>query len=235
MLPLDYLKCNLQANPICLKHIQIKNHIKTSLKAYHPVLIGHTFYEIYKFLLYDYLKKIFSATGNKNNTFFVYFKASILTEFYSTILLCPYETVKFKLYFRPDWSNLSVFQAMTRVIGEEGVSGLFYGLKPLLIRQILLMSTTFICYEFIKAEVLSTLKNKSNHKLSLNDLLFCYFLSGFISGTQGIILSHPADTVLSCLYFQNRNDYKKIIMDLGFFGAHHQILFYLVLYDILFF
>ncbi|KAI9450585.1 mitochondrial carrier domain-containing protein [Russula earlei] len=81
------------------------------------------------------------------------------------------------------------FDALFRMVREEGVSSLSRGLTPNVFRAILMNASQLASYDFAKAELLKTPYFK--------DDIYCHFTASFVAGTVATTVCSPADVLKS--------------------------------------
>ncbi|KIY64066.1 mitochondrial carrier [Cylindrobasidium torrendii FP15055 ss-10] len=81
------------------------------------------------------------------------------------------------------------FDALFRMIREEGASSLMRGAGPNVFRAILMNASQLASYDFFKAELLKT--------PYFNDNIACHFTASFAAGTVATTVCSPADVLKS--------------------------------------
>jgi len=81
------------------------------------------------------------------------------------------------------------FDALFRMIREEGVSSLARGVGPNVFRAILMNASQLASYDFFKSELLKTGYFKDN--------ILCHFSASFAAGTVATTVCSPADVLKS--------------------------------------
>ncbi|KAF8184766.1 mitochondrial carrier domain-containing protein [Pholiota molesta] len=81
------------------------------------------------------------------------------------------------------------FDALFRMVREEGVSSLARGVGPNVFRAILMNASQLASYDFFKAELLKT--------PYFNDNIMCHFTASFAAGTVATTVCSPADVLKS--------------------------------------
>ncbi|KAF8154495.1 mitochondrial carrier domain-containing protein [Crassisporium funariophilum] len=81
------------------------------------------------------------------------------------------------------------FDALFRMVREEGVSSLARGVTPNVFRAILMNASQLASYDFFKAELLKT--------AYFDDNIMCHFTASFAAGTVATTVCSPADVLKS--------------------------------------
>ncbi|KAK7442746.1 hypothetical protein VKT23_015993 [Stygiomarasmius scandens] len=81
------------------------------------------------------------------------------------------------------------FDALFRMVQEEGVSSLARGVGPNVFRAILMNASQLASYDFFKAELLKTKYFEDN--------IACHFTASFAAGTVATTVCSPADVLKS--------------------------------------
>ncbi|KAH9027279.1 dicarboxylic acid transporter [Lactarius hengduanensis] len=81
------------------------------------------------------------------------------------------------------------FDALFRMVREEGASSLARGLGPNVFRAILMNASQLASYDFFKAELLKTAYFEDN--------IYCHFTASFAAGTVATTVCSPADVLKS--------------------------------------
>jgi len=81
------------------------------------------------------------------------------------------------------------FDALFRMVREEGVSSLGRGVTPNVFRAILMNASQLASYDYFKAELLKTRYFEDN--------IICHFAASFASGTVATTVCSPADVLKS--------------------------------------
>ncbi|KAI0300110.1 dicarboxylic acid transporter [Multifurca ochricompacta] len=81
------------------------------------------------------------------------------------------------------------FDALFRMVREEGVSSLGRGMTPNIFRAVLMNASQLASYDFFKAELLKT--------SFFEDNIYCHFTASFAAGTVATTVCSPADVLKS--------------------------------------
>jgi solute carrier family 25 phosphate transporter 3 len=129
--------------------------------------------------------------------------ASILGSF----ILCPFETVRIRSVYQPDFAP-NIVAVLKRLIKEEGISSLFSAVPAFLLKEI-----PFAMAKFTVCD-LSTAWMYDQFPAAREDLqlsLLVSLLGGTLGGCCAAVVSNPADVTIS--------EMKKTKADLGPRGA----------------
>jgi len=204
--PLDLVKCRRQVDANLYKSnfsawsmIYKAEGLRGIFFGWSPTFVGYCFqgggkYGFYEVFKYTYGEKLFP---NANQTA-IFLAASASAEFLADIALCPFEAIKVRMQTTlPPFAN-SLREGMSKVIKEEGYTGLYKGLYPLWGRQIPYTMVKFATFETTVNYIYSYL---GKPKSSYNGLqqTGVSFAAGYIAGIGCAVVSHPADVMVSKL------------------------------------
>merc|ERR1712146_875504 len=119
-----------------------------------------------------------------DNRVSIYLAASACAEFIADLFLCPLEAVRIRSVSDPTFPG-SLPAGFARMFQQEGFSGFYAGLGPILFKQ--------TPYTMAKFAVLGAEPKQCSGTTNLTVSLG----SGVIAGVAAAIISHPADTLLS--------------------------------------
>ena len=143
-----------------------------------PVLFFNIPKVISRFYAYDYSKNYLQTKNISGNTNIIL--SGLFAGFVeSTIITVPSETIKTKMIKNPNLSAKNIMK-------QEGLSGLYQGYTPTLIRQSLNQSSRFLFYQHYKDYILQ----KNNIFSSYHSLQ-----GGIFAGIFSVIISTPADVL----------------------------------------
>ncbi|KAJ0248885.1 Mitochondrial phosphate carrier protein 2 [Hirschfeldia incana] len=226
--PLDVLKCNMQIDPS--KYKNITSAFKTTIKeqglkgftrGWSPTLIGYSAQGAFKYGLYEYAKKYYSdIVGPENAAKYktlIYLAGSASAEIVADVALCPMEAVKVRVQTQPGFAR-GLSDGLPKIIGSEGVRGLFKGLVPLWGRQIPYTMMKFATFEntveLIYKKVIPTPKEECSEPVQLG----VSFAGGYIAGIFCAVISHPADNLVSFLNNSKGATVSDAVKKLGLLG-----------------
>lgn len=188
-------KSNLQA----WRKIGAEEGIRGIFFGWAPTFVGYSFqgagkYGAYEVFKYYYGEKLFP---NMNKTV-VYLGASATAEFIADLFLCPFEAIKVRMQTTlPPYAH-GLREGWSKVVAEEGVSGLYKGLVPLWGRQIPYTMVKFASFEAAVSQIYKTL-GKPKETYGTLAQTGVSFLGGYIAGIGCAAVSHPADVMVSKL------------------------------------
>jgi len=211
--PLDFVKCNAQANPqlfpntvtgfrkIVSGELRPQGYPSGLLglfKGWFPTLIGYSIQGIFKFGLYELFEEVFhrqlgEKTAFENRTL-IHILSSAGAEFFADIGLCPFEAVKVRVQTNPSFAR-GLLDGLPKIIKQEGFGNLYAGVGPLWARQIPYTIIKFVAFEEIAEKVYSVYKPKA--QCGYFEQMGVVFTSGYLAGIICGAVSHPADTMVS--------------------------------------
>lgn len=204
--PLDLVKCRRQVDPkIYSSNLQAWSKIykgdglRGVFFGWAPTYVGYSFQGAGKYGFYEVFKYLYGDRmfPNMNKTV-VYLAASASAEFLADIALCPFEAIKVRMQTTlPPYAH-SLREGWSKVVAEEGYSGLYKGLYPLWGRQIPYTMVKFATFESAVAQIYKTLGGKKEEYSTLQQTGVS-FLGGYIAGIGCAVVSHPADVMVSKL------------------------------------
>ncbi|KAL8745803.1 MAG: hypothetical protein Q9190_002112, partial [Brigantiaea leucoxantha] len=200
------IKCRRQVSPTTyssnlsgFRTILRSEGVRGLFFGWPPTFIGYSFQGAGKYGFYEVFKNLYGdrwfPSANKT---LVYLSASASAEFLADIALCPFEAVKVRMQTTLPPFARTMREGFGKVVGKEGVGGLYKGLYPLWGRQIPYTMVKFATFEETVARIYKTL---GKPKESYNGLqqTGVSFLGGYIAGIGCAVISHPADVMVSKL------------------------------------
>jgi solute carrier family 25 phosphate transporter 3 len=192
-----------------------------------PTFFGYSAQGAFKYGWYEYFKKTYSdlagpEAAHKYKTA-LYLSASASAEFLADIALCPLEAIKVRMQATIPAQYKGTMDGFSKIVGAEGVAGLYKGLYPLWGRQIPYTMMKFASFETIVEMMYARLPGSKND-YGKGAQTAVSFVAGYAAGIACAIVSHPADVMVSKL-----NAYRKagegfgavtsrIYKDIGFRG-----------------
>merc|ERR1712027_71755 len=227
VVPLDLVKCRLQVDPA--KYGNLGQGFKITLaedgtkglaKGWAPTLIGYSAQGIGKFGFYEGFKILYSGIIGEEaaylNRMSLYLAASASAEFFADMFLAPFEAMKVRIQTMPGYAN-NMREAYAKMSKESG-NPFYKGLKPLWLRQIPYTMMKFACFEKTVEALYKHVVPKPRAECSKGKQLVVTFAAGYIAGVFCAIVSHPADTIVSCMNKAKGCTVGDAAKDLGFKG-----------------
>ncbi|MCJ1310590.1 hypothetical protein MMC25_004255 [Agyrium rufum] len=200
------VKCRRQVDPkiytsnvSAWRSIYAKEGLRGVFFGWSPTFVGYSlqgagkygFYEVFK---YTYGERMFP---NAPKTL-VYLGASASAEFLADIALCPLEAIKVRMQTTlPPYAS-TLREGWSKVVGKEGVTGLYKGIFPLWGRQIPYTMVKFATFETVVNKIYGFL-GKPKESFNTLQQTGVSFLGGYIAGVGCAAVSHPADVMVSKL------------------------------------
>lgn len=232
--PLDLVKCRRQVSPALYKSniqgwrtIIAQEGAAAIWTGFGATLIGYSFQGAGKYGFYEFFKKTYGdlvgenvATKHKTG---LYLAASASAEFFTDIMLCPWEAIKVKTQTTIPPYATGVVDGFKKMVAKEGYAGLYKGIVPLWARQIPYTMVKFSTFENIVAAIYSYLPKKKEEYSSLQQTGIS-FTGGYIAGIFCAIISHPADVLVSMINSEKEatesmgSAVKRMYSKIGFMG-----------------
>jgi len=151
-------------------------------------------YSMCRFWAYDESKKIVGATGRDASAWKLALAGSMAGGI-AGFVGNPGEIVMVRLqgdFAKPPEQRFNYkhcFDALFRMVREEGLSSLARGVGPNVFRAVLMNASQLASYDFFKAELLKTAYFEDN--------IMCHFTASFAAGTVATTVCSPADVLKS--------------------------------------
>ncbi|KAG2004784.1 dicarboxylic acid transporter, variant 2 [Coprinopsis cinerea AmutBmut pab1-1] len=196
--PLDLTKVRLQASGDKRMIQSIKKTVRTAgvrglFDGISGTWLRQMTYSICRFWAYDESKKIVGA--GKDAPAWKLALAGSMAGGIAGLVGNPGEIVMVRLqgdFAKPPEKRFNYkhcFDALFRMVREEGVSSLARGAGPNVFRAVLMNASQLASYDFFKAELLSTKYFEDN--------IVCHFTASFAAGTVATTVCSPADVLKS--------------------------------------
>lgn len=121
-----------------MRQIIANDSAKALLTGFGPTVTGYFLQGAFKFGGYEFFKRRTNdwlgpekAADHRNA---VYLASSAAAEFLGDILLCPFEAARIRLVSQPSFAP-NMLSALGRMASYEGVSGLYSGFTPIVLKQ----------------------------------------------------------------------------------------------------
>ncbi|KAG9309640.1 mitochondrial carrier domain-containing protein [Chiua virens] len=196
--PLDLTKVRLQASGDKRMIESMKKTIRTAgIRGLYDGITGtwmrQMSYSLCRFWAYDESKKLLGATPQSSP--WVLATAGVMAGAIAGVVGNPGEVVMVRLqgdFAKPPEKRFNYkhcFDALFRMVREEGSSSLVRGVGPNVFRSILMNSSQLASYDFFKSELLKTPYFEDN--------ILCHFTASFAAGTVATTVCSPADVLKS--------------------------------------
>ncbi|KAL2136273.1 hypothetical protein VTI74DRAFT_4508 [Chaetomium olivicolor] len=232
--PLDLVKTRRQVDSKLYKgnfqawgHIYRTEGLRGIFTGWSPTLFGYSAQGAFKYGWYEFFKKTYSDIAGPEAAYkyktALYLSASASAEFLADVALCPFEAIKVRMQATIPAQYKGTADGFSKIVGAEGVAGLYKGLYPLWGRQIPYTMMKFASFETIVEMIYDRLPGTKND-YSKAAQTGVSFVGGYLAGILCAVVSHPADVMVSKL-----NAYRKpgegfgavtarIYKDIGFMG-----------------
>ncbi|KIK90435.1 hypothetical protein PAXRUDRAFT_151998 [Paxillus rubicundulus Ve08.2h10] len=196
--PLDLTKVRLQASGDKRMIESMKKTLRTAgVRGLFDGITGtwmrQMSYSLCRFWAYDESKKLLGA--NPQSPPWLLAGAGVMAGSIAGIVGNPGEVVMVRLqgdFAKPPEKRFNYkhcFDALFRMVREEGASSLVRGVGPNVFRSVLMNSSQLASYDFFKAELLKT--------PYFDDNIACHFTASFAAGTVATTVCSPADVLKS--------------------------------------
>ena len=151
--PIDVIKTRMQSEPemfgrqgivAAANTIVKEDGISSLLNGLAPTVLGYGVEGAVKFGLYESLKPTFVNLLSLSDPTEGYLAASVAAGAAASILLCPMEQTRIRLVTDRTFANGFV-DCFSRLVKQEGIGTIFYGLPAMLSKQVPYVSWNFEC------------------------------------------------------------------------------------------
>ncbi|KAH7890587.1 mitochondrial carrier domain-containing protein [Phlebopus sp. FC_14] len=196
--PLDLTKVRLQASGDKRMLQSMKKTVRTAgVRGLYDGITGtwlrQMSYSLCRFWAYDESKKFLGA--GPNSPPWMLATAGVMAGTIAGVVGNPGEVVMVRLqgdFAKPPEKRFNYkhcFDALFRMVREEGPSSLVRGVGPNVFRSVLMNSSQLASYDFFKSELLKTSYFEDN--------IVCHFTASFAAGTVATTVCSPADVLKS--------------------------------------
>uniref|UniRef100_A0A6B2LC97 Uncharacterized protein n=1 Tax=Arcella intermedia TaxID=1963864 RepID=A0A6B2LC97_9EUKA len=201
MYPLDMVKTRLQLQRTAADNVRVYNGV---VDCFRKIIQQEGFLQLYrgivapicaeapkravKFSTNEGYKKLFTYAGLPHNEIKM-FSAGLMAGLTEAIFNCPFELLKVRMQAKES-QYASTFDAAKTIITKEGISAVFRGLSPQMLRNAIWDSLYFSIIFSMKQRVLPIPKSKTQEQ-SRN------FFAGVVASTVGTTFATPFDCVKS--------------------------------------
>lgn len=232
MVPIDVVKTRIQLTPSLGPGARptTKQAMQQVLKAegisglklgLAPTNYGYLTQGFFKYGLYEIFKERFAlALGQQKaeeNRFLLYLASGMCAETMADVLLTPFEAIRIRMVADPKLSKVNSFTLMKTIARNEGISTLYRGFVPLVMRQVPYTAVKLSVFETTEEIIYDHILKKHRHELTASEQLRITAISGFIGATVSAVASHPADTILTKINVSSESTWN-VLKGLGFSG-----------------
>jgi solute carrier family 25 phosphate transporter 3 len=208
--PLDLVKCRRQVDSKLYKgnfeawgKIARAEGFRGIFTGWSPTFFGYSAQGAGKYGFYEFFKKTYSDMAGEKAAYQyktgIYLAASASAEFIADIALCPFEAVKVRMQTTMPPFATGTFDGINKIVGKEGVGGLYKGLYPLWGRQIPYTMMKFASFETIVELIYKHYLPGKKDDYGKGIQTAVSFAGGYLAGILCAIVSHPADVMVSKL------------------------------------
>jgi solute carrier family 25 carnitine/acylcarnitine transporter 20/29 len=192
--PFDTIKVRLQTQTgqysstlDCVKKTLQNEGPKAFYKGTASPLMGVGLCVSIQFLSLEYMKRL-----NTKNTFGSYFMCGAFAGLTNSIVSSPVEHIRTRLQVQTNNAYNGTFDCIKKIYSGHGLSGIYKGFKPTLLREIFGYGMYFGAYEYLLNNYLAK-KNIARQDLSLAQV--CMF--GSAAGYSMWLTCYPIDIIKS--------------------------------------
>jgi solute carrier family 25 phosphate transporter 3 len=243
--PLDLFKTMKQSDntfalnlKTVIKELRQKGGIKNLYTGWEPTVLAYGLHGMIKYTTYETVKSnLISYYGGdiNKNRYKICSMSAGLAEFFANLFICPLEVLKIRLQsstLQQFANNQTIYRDNNmRGIKEsfkgESIFNLYKGLGLILLRQIPLTVSAFCTFEATAQIVYEYIYKKPRNELSVLNHLLVSLIASYASGSLFcVIVSHPADTIITNIYKYDNNNLQgrisenvgRIVREKGFKG-----------------
>ncbi|KAG6868978.1 hypothetical protein C0993_006500 [Termitomyces sp. T159_Od127] len=211
MTPIDVVKTRIQIDPTFkrlgfisgARQVVKKESASALLTGFGPTAVGYFVQGGAKFAGYEFWKKKFSEIAGDQETVVkhrttIYLGAASVAErvFFADILLTPLEATRIRLVSERNYAN-GLVSGFARLAREGGIRELYAGFLPILCKQIPYAIGQFTINELCHEIIYRSMTPETRQSLSPSANFTITLGSGIFAGFAAVVLSQPADTLLS--------------------------------------
>jgi solute carrier family 25 phosphate transporter 3 len=227
--PLDFMKCNMQANPTRypsftagLAIVYQKYGLTGLYRGFVPTVLAYSTQAGTKYACYEYFRDTINEMVGPHHAAayksLIYIISAGTAEFIADILYCPWEMLKVKMQTTLPTEFPTQFRpALSLMVQNRNDYRFPFGsLQPLWSRQVIGTIANFVTFEHtvngIYKHILQT-HNKDDYNSATQ--LGITFVAGYVSGLVSTVVSHPADSILSLQAKHPNKTFKEIVQLVG--------------------
>lgn len=210
VVPIDVVKTKIQLDPNIRSSSHafqaIKNDIgklRTLSLGVTPTIIGYYLQGVCKYGLYDVFKERTFSPIESN--FLKCLVSASCAEAIGDVLLAPFEAIRIHQVSNHKSSFRSAV-AIKSIWEGAGFRGFYKGLPPLILKQVPYTASKFVVYESTKQRLLEFEAFKDNQNETARIVT-----SAIAGGLVSAVVSHPADTLLTCINAQGNQGFSDAI------------------------
>jgi len=203
-----------------MKELRVKGGMRNLFTGWEPTVLAYGLHGMIKYTTYETVKSnlinYYGGDINKNRYKICSMSAG-LAEFFANLLICPLEVLKIRLQSSTlqQFNNNQNFnrennqRVIINSIKNESILSLYKGLGLILLRQIPLTVSAFCTFEATAQIVYDYIYKKPRNELSVYNHLLVSMIASYASGSIFcVIVSHPADTIITNIYKYNNNNFQ---------------------------
>jgi solute carrier family 25 phosphate transporter 3 len=189
-----------------------------------PTIVGYLFEGSLKFGIYEILKpaigRFLATFAQATNLAFVQSKAinfilcGTASGVAASAMLCPMEAIRIRQVAEPYFAPGGWVQAGLKMLKNEGFTGLWKGMTPMLYKQVPYTVTKNVSFDFLTNFSYMALRN-AGYAMNHVQAVLVPLLSAFMASILSCISSQPGDMLLSLVNAHegdmNANDFLKQI------------------------
>lgn len=204
MVPVDVVKTRIQLSPntyastaAAFRTILANEGLRGLALGMGPTNFGYLTQGAFKYGLYEWFKtnlpKVIGQERAERNATLLYLLAGMTAEAIADIFLTPFEAVRIRMVSQPSYAS-GTFSGMSKILANEGLSGLYKGFAPLVMKQVPYTAVKLATFEACEEVIYSYFRRE---EMSNYSQLVVTTVSGFVGGVVSAVASHPADTILT--------------------------------------
>jgi solute carrier family 25 phosphate transporter 3 len=204
--------------------------LKGLTRGWGPTAVGFALQGACKFGFYELGKAKsvawFSPETVANNKLAIYALSAAGAEVIGSTILTPWEAVRIRMVSSQTFAN-NMFSGLGKIVGKDGFSGLYAGLRPLIAKQVPYTVVQLCSFQYsldlIYKHLLPKYWGIQKQDMTPASQLVVSTSAGVLAGVASAIASHPPDTVLSRINMARKKgagmpSIGGIMKEIGFMG-----------------